>query len=65
MIPGIGGPCNKYFAMEGRNYWPKCFANWVRDSHDMDQMDKLNSVEEEDAVMDGLEEDRPKGGRKS
>ena len=65
MIPDIGGPCNKYFAMEGRNYWAKCFAKWVCDSHDLDQMDKLDSVKEEDAVMDGLEEDRPKPGRKS
>lgn len=65
VIPDIGGPCNKYFAMEGRNYWAKCFAKWVCDSHDLDQMDKLDSVKEEDAVMDGLEEDRPKPGRKS
>ena len=31
VIPDIGGPCNKYFAMEGRNYWAKFFAKWVCD----------------------------------
>ena len=63
-IPDIGGPCNKYFIVQGRNYWSEKFLNWVKDPHDWDQMDGLDSVKEEDAVMADLEKERASHGGK-
>ena len=59
VIPDIGGPSNRYFVVKPRNEWAAEFIHWIEDPHNLDEMDPLNSVKEEDAVMKGLEEERP------
>ena len=59
VIPDIGGPSNRYFVVKPRNQWADLFNKWVNDPHSLDQMDVLDTVEEEDDVMEILEEDRP------
>lgn len=60
VIPDIGGPCNRYFIVQGRNYWAAMFLKWVKDPSKWDQMDAMGSVKEEDGVMSGPENERAK-----
>ena len=59
VVPDIGGPSNRYFVLKPRNMWANEFISWLDDPHNLDNMDPLDSVKEDDAVMAGLEEDRP------
>ena len=63
-VPDLGGPTNRYFVVLPRNEWAKLFVKWVEDPHNLDEMDPLDSVEEDDDVMNILEEERPIRKRK-
>ena len=58
VVPDLGGPGNRYFVLKPRNKWAKEFVRWIEDPHKLDQMDTLDSVEEEEDVMQNLEEER-------
>lgn len=64
MIPDLGGPSNRYFAVKPRNEWAGEFLRWVREPHNLDVMDNLDQVEEDDEVMAAMEEERPKTTKK-
>ena len=48
VVADIGGPPNRYFVVKPRPKWSIDFLSWVRDSHDLDEMDDLD---EDDQVI--------------
>ena len=58
VVPDLGGPSNRHFVLKPRNQWAKEFVRWIEDPHNLDEMDILDSVEEDEDVMQNLEEQR-------
>ena len=45
-IPDVGGPPNRYFAVKSRQHWSDDFLDWVRMTHEGDEMDELDKYDE-------------------
>ena len=42
-VPDIGGEPNRYFAVRSRTKWADDFTAWLRDPHNIDDMDPLDA----------------------
>jgi hypothetical protein len=49
VIPDLGGPSNRCFVVKPRDQWAGEFIRWVQDEHTLDEMEPMDSSEEDEA----------------